>query len=38
VLLAMQGLDAPGIEASINKRFAALLQARAAKVTLKSVA
>ena len=38
VLLAMQGLDAAGIEASINKRFAALLQARAAKVTLKSVA
>jgi len=38
VLLAMQGLDAAGIEASINKRFATLLQARAAKVTLKSVA
>ena len=38
VLLAMQGLDAAGIEASIKHRFAALLQARAAKVTLKSVA
>ena len=38
VLLAMQGLDAAGIEASIKQRFAALLQARATKVTLKSVA
>jgi 1-deoxy-D-xylulose-5-phosphate synthase len=38
VLLAMQGLDAAGIEASIKHRFAVLLQARAAKVTLKSVA
>ena len=38
VLLAMQGLDAAGIETSIKHRFAALLQARAAKVTLKSVA
>ncbi|NQW81996.1 MAG: 1-deoxy-D-xylulose-5-phosphate synthase, partial [Polaromonas sp.] len=38
VLLAMQGLDAAGIEASINTRFAALVQSRAAKVALKSVA
>jgi 1-deoxy-D-xylulose-5-phosphate synthase len=38
VLLAMQGLDAAGIETSIKQRFAALLQARATKVTLKSVA
>ena len=38
VLLAMQGLDAAGIEASINTRFSALLQTRAAKVALKSVA
>ena len=38
VLLAMQGLDAAGIEASINTRFSALLQNRAAKVALKSVA
>ena len=38
VLLAMQGLDAAGIEASINSRFAALVQSRAAKVALKSVA
>jgi 1-deoxy-D-xylulose-5-phosphate synthase len=37
VLLAMQGLDAAGIEASINSRFSALLQTRAAK-GLKSVA
>jgi len=37
VLLAMQGLDAAGIEASINTRFGALLQNRAAKM-LKSVA
>jgi 1-deoxy-D-xylulose-5-phosphate synthase len=38
VLLAMQGLDAAGIEASINARFATLVQNRAAKVALKSVA
>jgi 1-deoxy-D-xylulose-5-phosphate synthase len=38
VLLAMQGLDAAGIEASINTRFAVLIQSRAAKVALKSVA
>ena len=38
VLLAMQGLDAVGIEASINTRFSALVQSRAAKVALKSVA
>jgi 1-deoxy-D-xylulose-5-phosphate synthase len=38
VLLAMQGLDAAGIEASINNHFSALLQTRAAKVALKSVA
>ncbi len=38
VLLAMQGLDAAGIEASINTRFSALVQIRAAKVALKSVA
>jgi 1-deoxy-D-xylulose-5-phosphate synthase len=38
VLLAMQGLDAAGIEASISTRFAALVQSRAAKVALKSVA
>ena len=38
VLLAMQGLDAAGIEASINTRFSALVQSRAAKVALKSVA
>jgi 1-deoxy-D-xylulose-5-phosphate synthase len=38
VLLAMQGLDAAGIEASINTRFGALLQTHAAKVALKSVA
>ena len=38
VLLAMQGLDAAGIEASINIRFSALVQSRAAKVALKSVA
>ena len=37
VLLAMQGLDAAGIEASINTRFSALVQSRAAKI-LKSVA
>ncbi len=37
VLLAMQGLDAAGIEASINTRFGALLQNRPAKM-LKSVA
>jgi 1-deoxy-D-xylulose-5-phosphate synthase len=38
VLLALQGLDAVGIEASINTRFSALVQSRAAKVALKSVA
>ena len=38
VLLAMQGLDAAGIEASITTRFATLVQSRAAKVALKSVA
>jgi 1-deoxy-D-xylulose-5-phosphate synthase len=38
VLLALQGLDAAGIEASINTRFSALAQSRAAKVALKSVA
>jgi 1-deoxy-D-xylulose-5-phosphate synthase len=38
VLLAMQGLDAVGIEASINTRFSTLVQSRAAKVALKSVA
>lgn len=38
VLLALQGLDAVGIEASINTRFSTLVQSRAAKVTLKSVA
>ena len=38
VLLALQGLDAAGIEASINTRFSALAQNRAAKVALKSVA
>jgi hypothetical protein len=34
----MQGLDAAGIEASITTRFATLVQSRAAKVALKSVA
>jgi 1-deoxy-D-xylulose-5-phosphate synthase len=38
VLLALQGLDAVGIEASINTRFSTLVQSRAAKVALKSVA
>ncbi len=38
VLLATQGLDAAGIEASINTRFSALVQSYAAKVALKSVA
>ncbi len=38
VLLAMQGLDAAGIEASINTRFATLVESRASKVALKSVA
>ena len=38
VLLATQGLDAAGIETSINTRFSALAESRAAKVTLKSVA
>jgi 1-deoxy-D-xylulose-5-phosphate synthase len=38
VLLAMQGLDAAGIAASINARFATSLQNRDAKVALKSVA
>jgi 1-deoxy-D-xylulose-5-phosphate synthase len=38
VLMAMQGLDAAGIEAAINARFAELLQGRAARVALKSVA
>jgi len=38
VLLATQGLDAAGIEASINSRFSALVQSYAAKVALKSVA
>jgi 1-deoxy-D-xylulose-5-phosphate synthase len=38
VLLAMQGLDAAGMETSINSRFPELLQSRAAKVALKSVA
>jgi len=38
VLLSMQGLDAAGMEASINTRFSALVQSRAAKAALKSVA
>jgi len=38
VLLALQGLDAAGIEASIKTRFATLVQNRAAKIALKSVA
>jgi 1-deoxy-D-xylulose-5-phosphate synthase len=38
VLLAQQGLDAAGIEASIRARFAALLADRSAKPALKSVA
>jgi 1-deoxy-D-xylulose-5-phosphate synthase len=38
VLLALQGLDAAGVEASVTARFGALLPARAAKVALKSVA
>ncbi len=38
VLLATQGLDATGIEASINTRFSALVQSCAATVALKSVA
>ena len=38
-LLAMQGLDAVGIEAAVRERFALLLDVdRLAKVTLKSVA
>ena len=37
-LLAMQGLDAAGIAASINARFVTLLQNRDVKVALKSVA
>lgn len=38
VLLAMQGLDAAGITASIQRRFESLLQNRGAKSPLKSVA
>ncbi len=37
-LMALQGLDAAGIEATVMARFAAYLPERAAKVVLKSVA
>ena len=37
-LMALQGLDAAGIEATVVARFAAYLPERAAKVVLKSVA
>ena len=37
-LMALQGLDAAGIEATVMARFSAYLPERAAKVVLKSVA
>jgi 1-deoxy-D-xylulose-5-phosphate synthase len=37
-LMALQGLDAAGIEASVIARLAAYLPERAGKVVLKSVA